>query len=161
MPNWKYGSTVEFIFSCLKFRFCLSIVSLPSKVRLDPYVTTKLHGTSTCKSHAVTLCMYFYHFITIGASGNLKKKINTQFRYQIIVIISRLYSNRVIWIAVHAMPTAWCELACLERAFRAWHDCTHMRQFSVVLVKWLSTLAPCTWIWYSVSDTRTLVLSTV
>ena len=21
------------------------------------------------KSHAITLCMYFYHFITIGASG--------------------------------------------------------------------------------------------
>ena len=89
------------------------------------------------KSQAVTLCMYLYHFITIGASGNFFKIINTHFRYQIIVIISRLCSNTVIYIAVHAMPTAWWELACLEQAFRAWHDCTHMRRFSVVLVKWL------------------------
>ena len=89
------------------------------------------------KSQAVTLCMYLYHFITIGASGNFFKIMNTHFRYQIIVIISRLCSNTVIYIAVHAMPTAWWELACLEQAFRAWHDCTHMRRFSVVLVKWL------------------------
>ena len=35
------------------------------------------------------------------------------------------------------MQTACWELACPEQAFRAWHDCTHMRRFSVVLVKWL------------------------
>ena len=40
-------------------------------------------------------------------------------------------------IAVHARPTAWWELACLEQAFRAWHD---MRRFSVVLVIIISCL---------------------
>ena len=54
------------------------------------------------------------------------KIINTTFRYQIIVIISRLCSNRVLCIAVHAMPIAWWEHGCLQQAIRAWHDYTHI-----------------------------------
>ena len=73
------------------------------------------------KSHDVTLCLCFYHFITIGASWIFLEIINTQFRYQIIVLISMLCSNRVMCIAVHATPTAWWELACLEQAYTSVH----------------------------------------
>ena len=103
------------------------------------------------KSHAVTRCMYFYHFITMGASRIFFQIINTSFRYQIIVIISRLCSNRVMCspIAVHARSTGWWELACFEQAFRAWHDFTR-DGFPLVWWSDLSTLPSRTWIWYSV-----------
>ena len=42
------------------------------------------------KSHAITLCIYCYNFLIIGAPGNLFKIINIQIKEQIIVIVSRL-----------------------------------------------------------------------
>ena len=66
-------------------------------VRIHIITVIITHFLFVRNSHAITLCIYCYNFIIIGTSGNLFKIINIQFKYQIIVIISRLCSNKATY----------------------------------------------------------------